>query len=645
MRAGPPRFELVLAFAVSAGLVPCGHGQEPGPAPANGPRGAVVAREVEAFADSVLAPHVGTELASACVVVFRRDGVVFQKGYGLARPDRGVPASPEATAYNVGSNSKLVVATAAMQLWEQGRLDLDADVNAYLRDFRLESPYSRPVTTADLLTHTGGIEDRMLGRNAPATDLGVMPLGDYFRRFPPRRVRPAGEQLNYSGSGMALAAHVVEAVAGETFDRYAEQHVFKPLGMTNSSFRQPIPEALLTAQASPPGLPHLIPYPVGGLVATPADMARFLNAHLNGGALGDRRILRPETAAEMHRRHFSPDPQMPAMALGFFEGTVGGRRVLYHEGSRAHISLGCLCPEEEIGFFVVVAGARNEHVAAPVLDDFFVGFFQRFYPAKAAPPGRGTPPSFHRFVGPYRGNEVPKTTVERFFMGVVFAESDAWVTRAADGSLLFHPPMADPIPLAWAGGTLFRGSDGRHDLYLSFREGAGGEVTGMTASMAPLGVFSFSWTPAWASPVPNLVLFLSGILVFLSWVVAASARWLGRVLRRRADDARWPPRARLAHGIATLTAVLALVGPVWFNVWGLQAELAQMTGVPTVFYAIPLSFTAAALVGLILPVFLVRAWRERYWSAATRVHYTLVTLTALGMIPYLYSWNLLGMSV
>jgi hypothetical protein len=205
--------------------------------------------------------------------------------------------------------------------------------------------------------------------------------------------------------------------------------------------------------------------------------------------------------------------------------------------------------------------------------------------------------------------------------------------------------MADPVPLAWAGGTLFRGSDGRHDLYVSFREGAGGEATEMTVSMAPLGVFSFSRTSAWAAPVPNLVLFLSGVLVFLSWVVAAFARRLWRARRHRPDDSRWPPRARLAHGLATVTAVLALIGPVWFNVWGLQTTLAQMTGVPTVFYAIPLSFSAAAAVGLVLPVFLIRAWRERYWSAATRVHYTLVALTAVGMIPYLYSWNLLGLSV
>jgi CubicO group peptidase (beta-lactamase class C family) len=155
---------------------------------------ALEAAAVEALADSAFTPHVGTNIASACVAVFRKDRVVFQKGYGLARPAKEVSADPEVTAYNAGSCSKLFVATAALQLREQGKIRLDEDVNRYLKRFQLEATYPRPVTMADLLTHTGGIEDRTLGRSSPASDPGVMTLSEYFLRFPPRRVRPAGEQ-------------------------------------------------------------------------------------------------------------------------------------------------------------------------------------------------------------------------------------------------------------------------------------------------------------------------------------------------------------------------------------------------------------------------------------------------------------------
>jgi CubicO group peptidase (beta-lactamase class C family) len=608
--------------------------------------GLVKSAEVEAVADSVFAAHAGKDIESAAVIVFRADRVIFQKAYGLARPDEKVPADPVSTVYNVGSNSKLFVASAALQLKEQGKLRLDEDVNHYLKSFQLPETFARPVTMADLLTHTGGIEDRMLGRTAPISDGRVIPLGEYFRRFPPRRVRPPGDEMNYSGSGMALAACVIEDLSGMTFDRYCEVHFFEPLGMTRTSFRQPIPEKLLAAQASPPDLPLLITYPVGGLVSTPADMARFLMAHLGGGALGHRRILQPKSAAEMHARHFSPASEMPAMAYGFIEGTINGRRVLYHGGSRNHISLSCLCPAERIGFFAVVAGARNEEVAAPITDDFFVRFFNRFFPAQAETarsPSDDSSSPLGRFTGEYCGNEVPSTTIEKFFVGMLFSESDSRVTLS-DGKLFFHPPMAEPVPLIRSGDTVFRGDDGKHQMYVNFREGRDGQITGFTASMAPLGVFSFSRRSLFTTQALNVGFLLGMILVFLTWDCAALVRG-ARLLIRRRSVAASPVQARLAYGLATLTGGLALVGPVWFNVWGLQTSLQQMTGVPIVFYVIPVFFTPAAVVGLSLPFFLVRVWKDRYWSVATRIHYSLVTVTALCMVPYLYHWNLLGASV
>jgi CubicO group peptidase (beta-lactamase class C family) len=608
----------------------------------------VEAAAVAAVADSVLDAHAGGDVESAAVIVFSDDRVLFQKGYGLARPRRQVRADPSNTVYNVGSNSKLFIAAAALQLLERGMLRLDEDVNHYLKGFQVAATFPRPVTMADLLTHTGGIEDRMLGRNAPVGDSGVITLGDYFTQFPPQRVQSPGDEVNYSGSGMALAACVIEDVTDTTFDRYCEEHIFRRLGMTHTSFRQPIPAELLQAQASPPNLPHLIPYPVGGLVATPADMARFLMACLGGGALGNRRMLRPASTITLLERHFSPAPGMPALAYGFFEGTINGRRVLYHGGSRSHISLSCICPEERIGFFVVVAGARNEHVAMPVLDDFFVGFFNRFYPARqhvAAPPPEDAAPSLARFTGEYRGNEVPSTTIEKFFAGMLFSESDARVTLGADGKLRFHPPMAEPVPLTWSGDAAFRGNDGRHEMYVSFREETDGSVRGLTVAMAPLGVYSFSRRSPLTTWGLSVGILLGGLFVFLTWILAAVLGAARRLVRHGAAALAWPARARLAYGLATLTAALALIGPVWFNVWGLQTTLQQMTGVPVVFYVIPVCFTAAAVVGLGLPFFLLRAWKDRYWSLPTRVHYSLVTLTAIGMVPYLHYWNLLGLRI
>src|SRR5262245_39771536 len=135
-RFGPPpaaALLLVAALAFGVGAREKEAAGEP-PAPA----------ALEALADSVFAPRTGAGIASASLAGFRGDGVLSQKGYGLARPRAKAPADPSVTVYNVGSNSKLFVAAAALQLRERGLLRLEEDVNRHLKQFRLAATFPRP---------------------------------------------------------------------------------------------------------------------------------------------------------------------------------------------------------------------------------------------------------------------------------------------------------------------------------------------------------------------------------------------------------------------------------------------------------------------------------------------------------------------
>src|SRR4030095_11851828 len=142
----------------------------------------------------------------------------------------------------------------------------------------------------------------------------------------------------YSNWGTALAGHIVATVSGMSFDDYVEQHIFAPLGMTRSTFREPLPTALAgrmsggfnfeTGAFERKGFEFIhATGPAGSLSATAADMARFMLAHLQDGALGEARILQPETARLMHARTLSPDPALHGGALGFYETWVKGHRV------------------------------------------------------------------------------------------------------------------------------------------------------------------------------------------------------------------------------------------------------------------------------------------------------------------------------
>jgi CubicO group peptidase (beta-lactamase class C family) len=189
------------------------------------------------------------DIAGAVVAVVRDGAVLLQKGYGLADVAKRTPMDPERTVLGVGSVSKLFTWTAVMQQVEQGKLDLDRDVNEYL-DFELPARFGQPITLRHLMTHTAGFAARGFRQYADPRALGPHLRGT---RAPPR-IFPPGQVTAYSNYGSMLGGYLVERVSGEPFVDYVDRHVLGPLGMARSSFRRPVPEALRPDLATSYGL-------------------------------------------------------------------------------------------------------------------------------------------------------------------------------------------------------------------------------------------------------------------------------------------------------------------------------------------------------------------------------------------------------
>jgi CubicO group peptidase (beta-lactamase class C family) len=249
-----------------------------------------------------------------------------------------------------------------MQLVEQGKLDLNADVNRYI-DFQIPSTYPQPITLQHLMTHTAGFEDdpRELIGDDPAQ---MRSMADWLPRRMPGRVRPPGTYAAYSNWATALAGYIIQRVSGESFEEYLEKHILEPLGMTHTSTRQPLPPALSSGMSQgyewKEGryLPHkweilIGAVPAGSITSTATDMARFMIAHLQDGRLGDQRILAETTARRMHARVFGHDPRLPGFALGFYEKDSHGLHIIGHGGDSQwfHTDL-ALVPSESLGVFV-----------------------------------------------------------------------------------------------------------------------------------------------------------------------------------------------------------------------------------------------------------------------------------------------------
>lgn len=205
-----------------------------------GVRGPSDGREVEAFLDGFFAQQLeGHRIPGAAVSVVRGGEVLVAKGYGQADVEAEEPVVADETLFRIASTSKLFTATAVMHLVEEGKLDLNEDVNVYVDDVEVPDTYpGRPVTLRHLLTHTAGFEESFTGTGArDAAD--VQPLGEYLSGKTPARVRPPGEAMAYSNYGISLAGHVVEEVSGIPFERYVEKNVFDPLDMESTTFAQP----------------------------------------------------------------------------------------------------------------------------------------------------------------------------------------------------------------------------------------------------------------------------------------------------------------------------------------------------------------------------------------------------------------------
>lgn len=239
------------------------------------------------------------EIPGAVAAVVTSADIVFLKGYGAANA-AGAPVSPEETLLRIGSTSKLFTATAIMQLAERGLIDLDADIRTYLRDLAFDDRLG-PISTADLLSHQAGFEDRLFGYLGAHPSLEGLSVAEQLEAIAPRQVRAPGSMPAYSNFSYALLGAIIESISGRRYADYLAEEVFEPLAMERTSARlkftrpgsaDPKTERLREAEAQTlissggdvsaivfPRAPWLAA-PEGGVSTTARDISAFMQAYL-----------------------------------------------------------------------------------------------------------------------------------------------------------------------------------------------------------------------------------------------------------------------------------------------------------------------------------------------------------------------------
>jgi CubicO group peptidase (beta-lactamase class C family) len=597
-------------------------------------------RDLEAFFDGVVNVQLESKHIAGAVVAVVVDGkVVFTKGYGYADVEARRKVDPEKTMFRIASISKLFTWTAVMQQVEEGKLDLDADVNTYLKDVKIPATFAQPITLKNLLTHTPGFEDHVLGLFAHKHE-EIHPLAEVLASQMPKRVWPPGVLASYSNHGTAIAGYAVACVSGMPWEDYVEQRILKPLGMDHTLVRQPAEDKLpadmskgykweegrLEAKA----FEYIPAAPAGCISTTAADAAKFMLAHLNDGQLGNGRILKPETARQMREPLFRHDPKTSAMCYGFMEEEQNGQRMVGHGGDTIWFhSLLQLIPDRHVGVFV----SYNTNTSSGARNGLMDAFLKRYYP-EPDPPRIQVVDGFRergkRLAGEYVITRYSHSSVTK--MVALLSAFDVAVND--DDTLTIGTP-GDSQRYVEIEPFVFRELDGARKVV--FNEGKDGRGLYLFLADAPTlsavrrewyelsvvqwgllgvsaGVFATAllFWPAIAFSIRGLQspritrTRFSGLLSCLAWLLSgvslAFAAGLAFVLKDPNE---------IAFGMTPLFKRLLIVPPIC-------AGLAILT-----------------LLGCLL------AWRNRYWRVTGRLHYTLVALAGMGFIWFLYNWNLL----
>ncbi len=598
--------------------------------------------ELEAFVDGFVGGELEAyDVAGLTVAVVKDGQLFFAKGYGWADVDRQVPVEADKTLFRPGSVSKLFTWTAVMQLVEQGKLDLDADVNTYLTQFKIPATYQPPITLRHALTHTVGLEDGGFGYLMARSPQQIVPLAKSLSAHIPARVRPVGTSgdglsSSYSNWATSLAGLIVANVSGVSFEDYVQANILRPLGMESSTFKEPLPEALekrmsvgYTFEAGafkPHGYEFVANFgPAGSLASTATDMARFMIAHLQEGGTGDARILKPETARAMHARVFSPHPAVGGSGLGFYEMYVNGRRIIGHGGDTNyfHSELGLL-ENEGIGFF---ASVNTGDKAALVPRHFVRAFMDHYFPARL--PAVKPPDDFGaragKYVGRYRALRHSYTRFEKVFALL----GGATVVATGKNTLVIPDLFGESAQYAEVAPAVFREVGG--DRTVAFIENGAGQVVGMVGQFAFIPFAKLRWYES--SPFHFALLGLS-LLFFLIALVSALRHWK--------SDKAGPPAARWARRNLGLLGALNLAFLVAFAAIFAAGMDDIVFALPKGLYAVlTLPLIALALTALAV-VLAVRVWRDKYWTRGSRLLHTAGVVAAVAFVWFLNYWNLLG---
>lgn len=602
-------------------------------------------RELETFLNGVIPRQLAAGHIPGATISIVKDGhLLLDKGYGYADIQQSKKVQADSTLFRLGSVSKLFTWTAVMQLVEEGKVNLHADVNTYLKTFSIPATYPQPITIENLLTHTAGFEDGTIGQLVPQTS-DLETLGVWLPRHIPARIFPPGVVTAYSDYGAALAGYIIEQVGGMPFDQYIEQHLFHPLEMHQSTFRQPLP-APLSGQMSQGytysggayhagSFENIETVPAGALSSTATDMANFMIAQLQLGRFGLTRVLQETMAQEMQQQHFTNDPRLPGMAYGFYEQQINRQRLIGHSGdTNVFYSLLMLLPKAHVGLFV----AFNSVGGSTASQNLLQAFMDHYYPAPRvtqAAPLAGFPARAIQIEGTYWSTRRNETTYQKVGYDLL---SPITVSASSNGHLVIAGVGSQDIDLVEVQPWVFQQTNGLSDKVIFRRDGT--EMTMFIGNRPYQAYQKRAWDE---TPAFHFGLLLICLVLFLGTGLSALVHLPGAIRRKfngkpkasafRSELPRW-----LGWSMSTLNVIVLIGLALLFTSNDLYAVQFAMS---SALIAVMMLASISALLTLGMVFCSFQIWKMPSWNRWQCLSYGLLALAGIAFSVDLNFWHLL----
>ncbi|MBZ9606540.1 serine hydrolase [Clostridium estertheticum] len=587
-------------------------------------------------------------IPGAAIAIVKDGKEVFKKGYGYSNIAGKISVDPDKTVFPAASVSKMFTATAIMQLYEEGKIDLNENIDNYIKPYKVINNYKEPVTCGNLLTHSSGVDEASELNVGTRDEKSIKSQEYYFDNHTPRVVREPNTVSRYSNQGYNLLGYGIEKVAGISYEEYIKKNILEPLKMDNSLVRLKNNNTVkcygyrgIGGDYNESPLDYQYTSGSSGINTTVKDMENFMIAHLNNGEFQGNKILNEKTSTIMKNKQFSNNNSLPGMGYGFIRSNRNGQEILKHEGALIAGSTTTLflMPKEGLGIYIATNSLN------PLPFNFEEEFLNEFYPTtnnKFNEIKKNPSKDFSKYEGTYRSYDgIAKSNIMKIF-SLMMRDMNMKIKDNKDGTLTLNEYTSAKeeinTTLVEKEDGVFAREDGRGDF--EFKINDSGKVT---YAFNDVSHNSFEKISFFDEANFNISIFAIAMIMFIINIIGTIVLFIKRKFKQTG--------CKSCRGIKLIRTANLVIST--FNVVGmLGATVMAMTMISTndfTFAWLLYTFLGFLIVGAVLSIcgliILIYNWVKKRWRKAEKIYFTIITIANFIFIWFIYYFNFLGFKI